>query len=118
MATWPSNVNSNFYGMDATAVDNREQVKYKSGRVVYYKKNSVQKLSHAVKLRLNDSIKTDGQTEFGRFLTWYYEQNGSGTVAVTLTDLEKKTGTKDYYIFLENWSGQRFKELSLTLEEC
>ena len=118
MAAWPSNVNNDFYGLDGSPEENREQVKFKSGRTIYYKKNTTQKYTHAVKLRLDDAVKTDGQTEFGRFLTWYYETNGSGTVAVSLTDLETKTGTKDYFVTLNNWSGQRYKELSLTLEEC
>ena len=118
MATWPSNVNDNFYGLDATPVENREQVKYKSGRVIYYKQNSVQKYTHAVKLRLDDVVKTDGQTEFGRFLLWYCEQAGSGTVPVTLLDVETKSGNKNYFITVQNWSGQRYKEISLTLEEC
>ena len=118
MATWPSNVNNNFYGRDATPDDNREQVKYKSGRVIYYKKNSAQKTTHAVKLRLNDEIKTDGATEFERFLSWYETTAGSGTVPITLTDIITRTGTNNYYVTLQNWSGQRFKELSLILEEC
>lgn len=118
MAQWPNNVNNDFYGLDGTPEDNREQVKYKSGRTIYYKKNSLQKISHAVLLRLNDSVKTDGETEFERFLSWYETTAGSGTVPVTLTDIEAKTGTKDYYVTITSWNGQRYKELSLTLEEC
>lgn len=118
MATWPSNVNSDFYGLDATPEDNREQIKYKSGRVIYYRKNSAQKITHAVKLRLNDEIKSEGTTEFERFIAWYSTTAGSGTVPVTLTDIEAKTGTKDYFVTVQNWSGQRYKEISLTLEEC
>ncbi len=119
MATWPSNVNNKFYGLDATPEENREQVKYKSGRTIYYKKNSAQKVTHAVLLRVNDSIKDlNNKTEFIRLIEWYEATAGSGTVPVTLTDLETKTGTKDYFVTIGGWSGQRFKELTLTLEEC
>ena len=119
MATWPSNVNNKFYGLDAESVENREATKYKSGRVIYHRINSIQKITHSVMLTLDDSIKDgNGKTEFLRFLDWYGTTAGSGTVPVTLTDIEAKTGNKDYYVGLGNWSGQRNKELSLTLEEC
>ena len=118
MASWPSNVNSDFYGLDGSPEDNREQVKFKSGLVLYHRKNSLQKITHAVKLWLDDVKKTEGLTEFMRFKNWYGTTNGSGTVPVTLTDIEAKTGTKDYYVVVTNWGGQGHKELSLTLEEC
>jgi hypothetical protein len=119
MATWPNNVNNNFYGLDGSPIENRVATKYKSGRVIYRKINSAQKLTHSVLLRLEDSAKdNNGLTEFTRFLKWYDETAGSGSVPVTLTDIEKKTGTKNYYITLGNWDGQKYKAISLTLEEC
>ena len=117
MATWPLNVNNNFYGLDGSAEENRVQIKFKSGRTIYHKLNTAIKKTHAVKLRLNDSVKTDGKTEFERFLLWYENENGSGTVPVELIDIEAKTGIKQYYISLTNWNGQRYKELSLNIEE-
>lgn len=119
MATWDSTVNNNFYGLDAAPEENRAQIKFKSGRTIYHRLNSTIKQIHEVKLRVNDSIKdTNGKTEFVRFLEWYEGTNGSGTVPITLTDIERKTGTKNYYVSLGNWNGQKYKELSLTLEEC
>ena len=119
MATWPENVNNKFYGLDASAVENREATKYKSGRVIYHKINSAQKVNHTVLLHLDDAIKDgNGKTEFTRFLDWNETTNGSGTVPITLTDIETKTGTKNYYVVIGNWSGQRYKEIALTLEEC
>ena len=91
----------------------------KSGRIIYHKINSAQKVNHTVLLRLNDAIKDgNGKTEFTRFLDWNETTNGSGSVPITLTDIETKTGTKDYYVLVGNWSGQAFKEITLTLEEC
>ena len=119
MAAWPENVNNKFYGLDGSAVENREATKYKSGRIIYHKINSAQKVNHSVLLRLNDSIKDgNGLTEFARFLAWNETINGSGTVPITLTDIEKKTGTKNYYVLVGNWRGQQFKEITITLEEC
>ena len=119
MAAWPENVNNKFYGLDGSAVENREATKYKSGRIIYHKINSAQKVNHSVLLRLNDSIKDDnGLTEFARFLAWNETINGSGSVPITLTDLEKKSGTKEYFVIVGKWKGQRYKEISLTLEEC
>jgi hypothetical protein len=117
MATWPENVNNKFYGLDGKADENRVQIKFKSGRVIYHKINTIVKKSYAVKLQLNDSIKTDGKTEFERFLAWFENENGSGTIPVELTDIEAKTGTKEYYVTLSNWNGQKNKELSIELEE-
>lgn len=119
MATWASNVNHDFYGLDATPTENRAQVQFKSGRAIYYKLNSLQKITHSVMLRLDDGIKdANNKTEFKRFLDWYETTAGSGTVPITLTDIEAKTGTKNYYVTVGNWSGQRYKEIALTLEEC
>lgn len=117
MATWPDNVNNRFYGLDGAAEDNRTEIKYKSGRKIYHKINTSIKKTHAVKLRVDDSIKTNGATEFTRFLNWYENENGSGTVPITLTDIENKTGVTDYYVYMRNWNGQKYKEISLTLEE-
>ena len=61
---------------------------------------------------------SNGKTEFARFLDWNETTNGSGSVPITLTYLEKKSGTKEYFVIVGNWKGQRFKEISLTLEEC
>lgn len=117
MAQWPENVNNRFYGMTGSAEDNRVEVKFKSGRAVYHKLNTINKKGHAVKLRLNDADKTDGKTEFERFLNWYESENGSGTVPVELTDIESKSGTKEYYIYMTTWSGQKYKEVNLNINE-
>jgi hypothetical protein len=119
MATWASDVNNNFYGLDAKPVENREATQYKSGRKIYHKINTAQKVNHSVFLRLDDGKKdSNNKTEFMRFLEWYEVTAGSGSVPITLTDIEVKTGTKDYYVIAGNWSGQRYKEIALTLEEC
>lgn len=118
MAAWPENVNNKFYGLDGTPDDNRVQVKFKSGRTIYHKRNTIVKKLYSVKLRLDDKIKTNGKTEYERFLDWYENENGSGTAPVELTDLTAKTGIKTYFVVLENMNGQRYKELTLNLEEC
>ena len=117
MAQWAQNVNDKFYGLDGGIEENRVQIKFKSGRTIYHKINTIAKKTHAVKLYLDDSVKTAGKTEFERFLEWYENENGSGSVPVVLTDIEAKSGMKEYYVTMSNWRGQKNKELSLTLEE-
>ena len=111
---WSQSVNKKFYGWDGSPVDNREAVKYKSGRVVYHKLNSAQKYTHSVKLLLDNKKIDNKATEWETFLSWYGNENGSGTVPVSL---EIKGETRDYYVTMENSSGQRYIELSLKLEE-
>ena len=111
---WAQDVSKKFYGWDGSPAENREAVKYKSGRVVYHKLNSAQKYTHAVKLMLDNKKTGNNSTEWERFLSWYENENGSGTVPVSLTI---KGVTRDYYVTMENSSGQRYIEISLKLEE-
>ena len=69
-AEWNKNVNKNFYGQDGNYKDNRETIEFKSGRTVYYQKNSTPKKTHAVNVQLADTgtKRIDGKTEFEHFL--------------------------------------------------
>jgi hypothetical protein len=116
---WNSNVNTDFYGQDGGYKDNTEKVEFKSGRTINYLKNSRPKKTHAVNLRCKDkgTPKTDGKTEFEHFLYWYENTAKSGTVPIYLTDIITGNGTKQYLVKVDGWSGQRFKEINLQLEE-
>jgi hypothetical protein len=114
---WASNVNKKFYGLDGTPIENRTEIKYKSGRTIYNKINTLQKFSYNVKLYLDDLIKIDDETEFERFINWYGGSNGSGSEAVELPNIQNASETKLYYVTVQNYSGQKHKEVSLTLEE-
>lgn len=115
---WDSHVNTKFYGEDGGYSGNREKVEFKSGRKIFYLKNSVPKKTHSVNLRCEDTEKKDGRTEFGWFLWWYETVIKSGTRPFYLEDITGLSGTKEYMITEEpSWNGQRYKEVSLQLEE-
>ena len=117
---WSAYVNTKFYGQDGGYNDNAETLEFKSGRTIKYMKNSAPKKTHAVNLRCNDrdADRTDGKTEFGWFLDWYENTVKSGTVPFRLADIATGTGTKEYMLKeAPTWTGQGFKEVSMTLEE-
>ena len=117
---WNENVNTRFYGQDGTYIENTEEVEYKSGRRIYYLKNTLPAKSIAVNLTLNDKRgeRVDGKTEFEWFLYWYEYVCKSGTESFYLTDLISAKGTREYRLTdVPTWEGQAFKEVSLTIEE-
>ena len=117
---WSENVNTRFYGQDGTYVENWEEVEYKSGRRIYYLKNTLPAKSIAVNLMLNDrkAERVDGKTEFEWFLYWYEYVCKSGTETFYLTDLISGNSTREYRLTeAPTWEGQAFKEVTLTLEE-
>lgn len=115
---WDSHVNSKFYGQDGSFEDNREKITYKSGRTIYHLKNSTPKKTHAVNIRVQDYTRVNGKTEFEWFLYWYEETIKSGTLFFYLTDFETQTETKQYCLAAEpKWTGQKYKEISLQINE-
>jgi hypothetical protein len=117
--SWDSHVNTDVYGQDGGYNDNRETVAYKSGRKVYYRKNTRDTKTHALNLSVNDSTKVDGKTEFQWFLYWYENTIKSGTVPFSFTDVITHTGTTVYYLSdTPTWKGQKTKEISMKFEEA
>lgn len=118
-ANWSAYVNTKFYGQDGGYNENTEKVEFKSGRSIEYLKNSVPKKTHSLNLTVKDkgTQKTDGKTEFVHFLDWYENTVKSGTIPFYLTDIITGSGTKLYKIKVDGWTGQRNKEINLTLEE-
>lgn len=117
---WDSHVNTDFYGQDGSYNDNTEEVEFKSGRKVKYLKNSLPRKTHALNLRCADkgTPKLSGRTEFEWFLFWYENTVKSGTESFYLTDIVTGTGTKEYRLAeTPSWNGQRYKEVSIKLEE-
>ena len=116
---WSAYCNTDFYGQDGGFVENTEKVEFKSGRTIEYLKNSRLKKNHSLNLALKDkgTPKINGKTEFEHFLEWYENTALSGTVPCNLTDIITGSGTKQYLIKVDGWTGQRTKEISLTLEE-
>ncbi len=119
MAEWSEYVNANLYGQDGSYNDNTEKVEFKSGRKIEYLRNSVPKKTHALNLSCKDkgTPKINGKTEFEHFLYWYENTVKSGTIPFYLTDVITGSGRKLYTIKVDGWTGQKNKEISLTLEE-
>ncbi len=82
-------------------------------------KNSIPKKTHALNLRCRDkgTPKVDGKTEFEHFLYWYENTVKSGTIPFYLADITTGTGSKLYKIKDVTWNGQKYKQVSFTLEE-
>ena len=115
---WSSYVNTGLYGASSGYNDNLEKVDFKSGRTVFYKKNSTPKKKFNVSLDVNDSEKVDGKTEFQWFLFWYEQILGGGTEHFYFTDLITHSGTREYFLTSEpSWDGQKTKTIKLEIEE-
>lgn len=121
---WNKYVNSNFYGLDGSYLDNTEIVEFKSGRVIKYLKNSTPKKQFALNLSLDDktlildSETSLSKTEFEWFLYWYENTVKSGTLSFYLDDIVTNQGVKEYLLSdVPTWIGQRQKEVTITIEE-
>lgn len=115
---WNNHVNTRFYGQDGSYNDNREEVEFKSGRKVYYLKNSIPTKTHALNLTLNDSTLIDGKTEFQWFLYWYENTIKSGTLTFYLYDIITHIDLKEYrFTDVPQWEGQSMKMVSISIEE-
>lgn len=118
---WPQGVNKKAYGADNGFAENREAVEYKSGRRVYYLRNSVARKTHAVTMKFDDvTIVSGGKTEFGLFMHFFETTIKSGTVPFYFADLSNKgVGERLYYMIeTPQNKGQREKIVTFTLEEA
>lgn len=118
---WDSRVNSRFYGAEGSYAENFEEVEFKSGRRIFYLKNSLPAKSFAVSLSLSDRKEgsVGGKTEFEWFLYWYEYVAKSGTETFYLPDLVSGEGSREYRLTdVPTWTGQAVKEVSLALEEA
>lgn len=119
--SWHISVGTCFYGADYSYIDNREKLDFKSGRSVYYLKNSLPNRRITLNLMVNDSryIGQTQKTEFQIFLDWYENTIKSGTIPFYLDNVVFKDKGPRLYIMAEppTWSGQKEKELNLVLEE-
>ena len=118
---WDSHVNTRFYGQDGGFLDNKETIEFKSGRKIAYLKNSIPLKTHTLLLTVQDKGMPliEGKTEFEWFLHWYQPTIKSGTLPFYLTDIISGKGQKAYKLVdTPGWdSGQRYKEISIKLEE-
>lgn len=120
--SWPGSLNTKVYGMESGWVDNREKLEYKSGRSVYYLKNSTPRKRHPIMMKFDDSKPLPGSslTEWKYFQNWFENTIKSGALPFLFPDLSNKgTGTRLYYMDeIGDGKGQREKKISFTLEEA
>ena len=113
---WNPYVNKKFYSHNGQYEENFEKVSFKSGREVFYKKNTLPRKEHSVKLWCDDKTLINGKTEFEWFLDWYENELESGTETVILDCFEGYQ--KEYRLdAAPSWRGQAKKEISLHFKE-
>ncbi len=121
-ANWPAGVNKKAYGQDSSYDENREEVEYKSGRRIYYRKNSIERQTHAVNLSMDDKKPISGsKTEFRVFLAWFENDIKGGTVPFYFPDVTVRDGQTERLYYMKEtptWSGQGRKEVTFTLEDA
>lgn len=116
---WNPNVNKKAYGADGGYTENTERVEFKSGRTVFYRKNSTARKTHALNFYFDDKKDVYGKTEFQWFLEWYEVTVQCGALSFYFPDVSAGTGTREYYITeAPKWRGQAQKEVSMTFEEA
>ena len=113
---WPTGVNQKAYGMDTSPGENVERVEFESGKARTFLKNSVGKKVHSFMLSLEDAGDT---SEYKTFLEWWSDDLASGSLSFLFPDLITHDADKEYRSVDGSFSatGQRIKEISLTVEE-
>lgn len=112
---WPIGVNKEAYGMDTSPGDNIERVEFESGKSRTYLKNSAPKKIHSFMLALEDS--GDG-SEYKLFVAWWDDVLLSGSLSFLFPNLITHGADKEYRpTGTYSATGQRLKEVSLSVEE-
>ena len=109
---WPNDVNTNFYGMTGSSVENVITTEFESGKKRTRLKNSSVKRTFSVNLDLWTSAEDES------FWDWYDTSLRSRAQTVWLKDFRGTNVIKEYRMTQEPSSeGQKPKILSLTFEE-
>jgi len=120
--SWATGVNNKAYGQSSQFVDNKETVELKSGRKIYYLKNSAARKTHSVVMRFDDdAIVSDSKTEFELFIYWWETEIKSGTEPFYFPDITLKDGTTNRAYYMSDnpaYAGQKTKEVKFTLEDA
>lgn len=111
---WPLAVNTDAYGMDTAPVENVERIQFESGKDRVYLKNSRGRKQHTFLLAMND---VGAASEYKQFIEWYENTLKSGSLSFTFQNLVTHSGTKEYRLLDYSATGQRVKEVSITVEE-
>ncbi len=113
--SWNSEVNTDAYGMDTSAVDNVLRVEFESGKEKTYLKNSSVKKIFTFMLSMNDS---GSNSEYKKFWDWYDNTLLSGSLSFMFPNLLTHSGTKEYLMTaVPTANGQNPKEVTISVKE-
>jgi hypothetical protein len=112
---WPGAVNTDAYGMDTSPIQNVERIMYESGKERVYLKNSRGRKQHTFIIDMEDVGAT---SEYKAFITWFNDTLLSGALTFDFPDLITHSGTREYRMLDYGATGQRMKEVSITVEEA
>lgn len=112
---WPETVNTDAYGMDTSPIENVERIQFESGKERSYLKNSRGRKQHTFLLEMED---VGALSEYKSFLTWYSDTLLSGSLTFSFPDLVTHSGTREYRFLDYGATGQKSKEVSITVEEA
>ena len=112
---WHPDVNQKAYGMDTAPMENVERVEFESGKARTYLKNTAAKKTHSFMLKLED----DGaDSEYRKFVTWWEYTLLGGSLSFYFPNLITHDGYTEYRpIGTYSATGQKWKEVSITVEE-
>ena len=115
MVQWADGVNKKAYGMSIGEVDNIIYTEFESGKARTRKKNSIAKSRYSFLLLLDD---TGNNSEYKKFLHWWKFTLQSGAQSFLFPNLDGKDEDTEYRV-VEPFEavGQRWKEVSLSVEE-
>lgn len=111
---WPVGVNADAYGMDTSPIENVERIQFESGKERTYLKNSRGLKQHTFLIDMDDS---GASSEYKTFVDWYNDTLLTGALTFNFTDLIELTGTKEYRLLDFSTTGQKTKEVSITVVE-
>jgi len=112
---WSAEVNTKAYGMDHSPIENVERIQFESGKERDYLKNSRGRKQYTFLIDMED---VGPDSEFKAFLSWYDDDIKSGALTFDFPNLITHSGLKEYRFLDYGATGQRVKEVSITLEEA
>jgi hypothetical protein len=112
---WHPDVNKKAYGMDTAPIENVERVEFESGKARTYLKNTAAKKTHSFMLKLED---VGDNSEYKKFVAWWETNLLGGALSFYFPDLITHDSDTEYRpIGTYSATGQKWKEVSITVEE-
>ena len=108
-------VNQKAYGMDTAPMENVERVEFESGKARTFLKNTAAKKTHSFMLKMDD---VGDNSEYKKFVSWWSGTLLGGALSFYFPNLITHDGYTEYRpIGTYSATGQKWKEVSITVEE-